>query len=295
MKKLKGYAFLALRIGITAGILYFLFKKCDFQRLGEIFKHIALIPYFFALLTFFCFQGLVALRWKTICKSWGFDVDYGFCLKTYLMSFSLNTVMPGTVGGDFLRGVLLVKKGLQWKKASLSVLYDRFFGFLGIFFLLACFVPLFGSFLPSKFYYFLIALNYGVLILCLFASLLLKAWLKSDYLKPLTFPYNGKPFLLGILVQFLFVVQFFFLSKALHIGISFPELLVIIPVVSFVSAMPISISGLGVREGSLSYFLHLLHYPIEYGLSLGLLAYSLILICALPGLIIYLKEKKFWN
>jgi hypothetical protein len=65
----------------------------------------------------------------------------------------------------------------------------------------------------------------------------------------------------------------------------------IIPIVSFLSALPLSISGLGLREGTLSYFLHLLNYPIEYGLSLGLLAYSLILISAIPGIILYLKGK----
>ena len=295
MKKLKSYVFLVLRIGVTAGILYFLFKRCDFQRLWEIFKHISVVPYLGALFSFLGFQALVALRWKTICQSWGFDVDYMFCLKTYLMSFSLNTVMPGTVGGDFLRTVLLVKQGLEWKKASLSVFYDRFFGFLGIFFLLGCFVPIWGGFLPKKFYYFLAILNSGILFSGILVGLFGKRLFRSEYFKPVVFPHNLKPLGLGILVQGLFVLQFFFLTRALHLKIKLIYLFVIIPVISFVSALPISISGLGVREGSLSYFLHLLHYSIEYGISLGFLAYSLILICALPGLFIYLKEKKLWK
>ncbi len=295
MKKLKGYFFLLLRIGITAGILYFLLKKSDFQRLWEIFKHVAVGYYLIALVCFFGFQAFVALRWKLICKIWGFESNYSFYLKTYLMSFSLNTVMPGTVGGDFLRIVLLSKRGLQWKKASLSVFYDRFFGFLGIFFLLAGFVPIWGKFLPHKLYEFLLILNYGVIVGGCLILLVFKNWFKNEYFKPVVFPYNLKPLFLGIVVQTLLVFEFFFLAKALHLKVKLLHFFVIIPVISFLSALPISISGLGVREGGLSYFLHLLNYSIEYGISIGFLAYSLILICAIPGLVIYLKEKKLWK
>jgi hypothetical protein len=90
-------------------------------------------------------------------------------------------------------------------------------------------------------------------------------------------------------------LQFVFLSKALHLNLKFFHLFVIIPVVSFLAGLPLSISGLGVREGTLSYFLSLLHYSLEYGISLGLLGYSLILISSLPGLYFYLRGKNLWK
>ncbi len=295
MKKIKSYFFLFLRIFITFSILYILFKKSDFEKLKNILKNVSLIYYCLALLSFNSFQILVALRWKSICETWGFKNKYLFYLKTYLMGFSLNTVFPGIVGGDLLRTFFLTKAGLNWKKASLSVFFDRMFGLLGIFLILIWSLPFFGNFLPYKFHSFFIYLVYGVIIIGILADIIISKYYSPEYLKPVLFPYNIKPIFLGFIVQNLFVLQFIFLTKALHLNLKILYLFVIIPVVSFLAALPLSISGLGVREGTLSYFLSLLHYSLEYGISLGLLGYSLILISSLPGLYFYLKEKSLWK
>lgn len=295
MKKFKSYFFLFLRIFITFSILYILFKKSDFEKLKNIFKGVSFPYYILALLSFNTFQVLVALRWKFICESWGFKTKYFFYLKTYLMGYSLNTVFPGIIGSDILRAFFLTKEGLHWKKASLSVFFDRMFGLSGIFLILLWSLPLFGNFLPSKFYYFLLYLVYGTLLAAILANIIIIKYYSPEYLKPVLFPYNLKPLFLGFIIQTLFVLQFIFLSKALHLNLDLAYFFVIIPVVSFLAALPLSISGLGVREGTLSYFLSLLHYSLEYGISLGLLGYSLILLSSLPGLYFYLKGKNLWK
>ncbi len=295
MKKFKSYFFLFLRIFITFSIFYILFKKTDFEKLKNIFKNISIFYYFLALLSFYTFQALIALRWKSICESWKFKTKYLFYLKTYLMGFSLNTVFPGIIGGDVLRTFLLTRAGLDWKKASLSVFFDRMFGLSGIFLILAWSLPAFGKFLPHNFYYFLTYLVYGVILGGILGNIIILKYYPPEYLKPVIFPYNIKPLLLGFVIQTFFVLQFVFLSKALHLNLKFYYLFVIIPVVSFLAALPLSISGLGVREGTLGYFLSFLHYSLEYGISLGLLGYSLILISALPGLYFYLREKNLWK
>lgn len=295
MKKFKSYLFLFLRIFITVSILYILFKKSDFNKLKNIFKEISFPYYLLALLSFNTFQVLVALRWKIICESWDFKTKYLFYLKTYLMGFSLNTIFPGIIGSDILRVLFLTKEGLNWKKASLSVFFDRIFGLSGIFLILVWSLPLFGNFLPSKFYYSLMYLVYGALLAGILANTIIRKYYSPEYLKPIFFPHNIKPLILGFTIQFLFVLQFIFLGKALHLNLKFIYFFVIIPIVSFLAALPLSISGLGIREGTLSYFLFLLHHSLEYGISLGLLGYSLILISSLPGLYFYLRGKNLWK
>lgn len=295
MKKLKTYFFLFLRIFITLSLLYILFKKANFEKLKNIFKSVSIPYYLLALLSFNSFQALIALRWKSICKTWKIKNSYPFYLKTYLMGFSLNTVFPGIIGGDFLRMIFLFKKGVEWKKAGLSIFFDRIFGFLGSLLILALSIPLLGNFLPYLFYHFLLYVVYGIILGFILANIIILKIYPSEYFKPILFPYNIKPLLLGFIIQNLFILQFIFLSKALHLNINLNYFFVIIPVVSFLSAMPLSISGLGVREGTLTYFLSLLHYSPEYGISLGLLAYSLILISALPGIYFYWREKHLWK
>lgn len=295
MKKIKGILFFLLRLGITLGILIFLYTKIDLSKLSQIFKNIDLTFYFLALLCFNSFQILVALRWKKICASWGFDEKFMFFLKSYLMGFSLNTLLPGIIGGDLLRTYFLMKKGLAFKKASLSVVIDRFYGLIGIFFILAIFLPLYGSFLPSSFRSFLMIITYLTIFMLVFMSFIFTKILKIDYFKPLSFPYNLYPIFLGFLIQILFVLQFILLRKAIHFEIDNIYFFVIIPIISFLSALPISISGLGVREGSLSYFLFLLNCSVEYGVALGFLGYTLILLSALPGLFFYVRGKLVWK
>ena len=295
MKKFKQLISILIRFTITFGILFFLFKKTDFAKLKEIFKNLSFFPYLIALLCFNSFQLMVALRWQKLCESWGFKQNYFFFLKSYLMGFSLNTVMPGIVGGDILRTFLLTKKGLPFKKATFSVMVDRFYGLLGIFFILSVSLPLYGGFLPINFYYFIIFITYSVIISFFLISLFFTKIYPKEYFNPVRLPYNLFPVLLGILIQVLFVLQFVFLGLALHLQINYSYFFVIIPIISFLAALPLSISGLGVREGSLSYFLSLLGFSIEHGISLGMLGYSLILISALPGIYFYLKTRVSWK
>ncbi len=293
LKKVKGTFFLILRISISFGILFYLFKRADLEKLKILFIQIDLKYYFLAFLCVVLFQSLIALRWKKICSAWGFRESFFFYLKSYLMGFSLNTLFPGIVAGDTLRGFNLYKKGLDWKKTSFSVVLDRAFGLMGIIFILAFSLKGNSYFLPDKLRLFLQLIVYPALFFFLSIVFLLTFYSESQFLNPLKFPYIVIPFTLGIIIQIFFVFQFLFLGKALHLSLAPFTYFVIIPVISFLSALPLSISGLGIREGTLTYFLHLLNYPVEYGLSMGLLAYSLILISAIPGAILYLKGK--WN
>lgn len=295
MKKLKSTFFLLLRLGVTLGILVFLYTKIDIDKLSKIFKNINFFFYFLALVCFNGFQILVAFRWKKICASWGFNERFTFFLKSYLMCFSLNTLLPGIVGGDLLRTYFLTKRGLSLKKASFSVVLDRFYGLIGIFMILAIFLPFYGYFLPSEFFIFLVFTTYSVILLLILISFILTKFSKVDYFKPLSFPCNIYPIFLGFLIQILFVIQFILLRKAIHFEVDDVYLFVIIPIISFLSALPISISGLGVREGGLGYFLTLLNYSVEYGVALGILGYTLIVFSSLPGLFFYLRGKSTWK
>lgn len=292
-KKLKSSFFLLLRFGISFGILFYLFKKTDLEKIFSLWLRIDLTDYILALSCVITFQVLVALRWKIICQAWDFQEKLFFYLRNYLMGFSLNTIFPGIIAGDALRTYYLSKAGLHWKRASFSVVLDRALGLLGIMLILALSLPYYSDFLPPKIRLLFFSIVYPSLLAFLIFALAVTLFLREPLFNPLRFPLVFKPLSLGLLIQILFVFQFIFLGRSLGINIPLSQFFVIIPVISFLAALPLSISGLGVREGTLSYFLYLLHYPVEYGVSMGLLGYSLILISALPGILFYLKRK--WN
>lgn len=290
-KKIKSRLLLLFRFLISFGILFYLFYKTDFAKLKVIFSQIRPFYYFLALLCVMSFQSLVALRWKIICGGWNFRQPFFYFFRLYLMGFSLNTLFPGIVAGDALRSFFVYKEGLDWKKATFSVVLDRAFGLLGIMVILALSLPFQSAFLPPKFRFFLFLIVYASLFGFLLISLSLRYITEKDFFRPLLFPSSVMPLFIGLVIQILFVFQFMALGASLNLPLKESLYFVIIPIISFLAALPLSISGLGVREGTLSYFLYLLKYPVEYGLSLGLLAYSLILLSALPGIFFYLKGR----
>ncbi len=294
-KKIKSAILILLRVIISFSLLFYLFKKTDWDKLFLLLQNLSPIHYVLAFVCVLSFQTLVALRWKKICEVWKFEKPLSFYFKGYLLSLSLNTVFPGIVAGDTLRAGLLIKEGLHWKKASMSLLFDRGYGLFGIIIILCFSLPLYGNFLPHSFKKTLFLIIYSAVLGFFLINMLGKKFFPKiqnpEALKPLFFPQNLIPIALGFVIQAFFVFQYFFLSKALVLGLPLRVLFVVIPIVSFLSALPLSISGLGVREGTLSYFLHLLGYPLEYGVALGLLGYSLILISAIPGVLLYLTKR----
>lgn len=289
-KKAKSFSFLFLRLFISFGILFYLFKKADLDKLKEIFFRINLPYYLLAFLCVMAFQSLVAYRWKVICSKWSFHKNFFYYFRLYLIGFSLNTVFPGIVAGDTLRGYYLVRDGLEWKKATFSVVFDRAYGLLGIMVILAFFLPFQSSFLPTPFRNLLFLIVYSSLFAFLLISLFVRFRYTKEIFQPLSFPFSLKPLFIGFIIQILFVFQFIALGTSMNLNLG-AHYFVIIPIISFLAALPLSISGLGVREGTLSYFLYLLHYPVEIGLSIGLLAYSLILLSAIPGVFFYLSGR----
>src|SRR6185295_17223213 len=97
----------------------------------------------------------------------------------------------------------------------------------------------------------------------------------------------------SMLLNAMCVLQFLVLSRGLGLDIPALALFVIVPAVICISALPITPSGLGVRE---SLFVYMLAAPLSVdptkSLSLSLLAYAGSLFWSLAGGVVYLTLKQ---
>ncbi|MBX6422924.1 lysylphosphatidylglycerol synthase transmembrane domain-containing protein [Thermosulfurimonas sp. F29] len=285
MKKFLGLFF---RIGVSAGLLVYLLREADPGALKEALFHYSPGWWVAGLLVYAAFQALSVQRWRYICKRYGFEKDYRYFGKLYLVNMYFNTLLPGIMGGDVVRGYYLVRDGFGLKESSLSVILDRASGLLGISFLLILALPLWGDFLPPRVRH--VTLLCAGLVLGGGFVLSLRATVhRKGLFAPVAWPSFAGLFAYGLAVQILYVVQFWVLAGGLHLGLPFKDYLVIVPVTGFLASLPVSLGGLGVRETSLVYFLGLRGLPQEKGLLLGLLVYSTVLAGALPGAILYLR------
>lgn len=102
-----------------------------------------------------------------------------------------------------------------------------------------------------------------------------------------------KSFILSTILNLLCVFQFLILATGLNIDVSLSQLLFIVPAVICVAALPITPSGLGVRENLMVALLAstaIMADPAS-ALSLSLLAYAGSLLWSLIGGIVYLAFK----
>ena len=84
------------------------------------------------------------------------------------------------------------------------------------------------------------------------------------------------------------------LALSLDIHLSFFQIMIVLPIISLIASLPISIGGWGVREGAFVYGLGLLGVSLETGLLLsiqiGLVSMLTIIVSGIPAI---LSERNF--
>lgn len=124
---------LILKLIISAGLLYFLIHntQIDLQLILKIFSQPS--TFIEVVFLFFVTIFLAAKRWHLLNFAQGIHLGlWRTILPTYLGT-AFNTLLPGAVGGDFVRCYYLFKKIPDKKNSALiSVFLDRFIGLIGI-------------------------------------------------------------------------------------------------------------------------------------------------------------------
>ncbi|MEE9232273.1 MAG: lysylphosphatidylglycerol synthase domain-containing protein [Nitrospirales bacterium] len=95
---------------------------------------------------------------------------------------------------------------------------------------------------------------------------------------------------IGLLWQLLFLGRMFLLFHALLLPLGFIDVVWMSSLVLLLQILPISLGGIGVREGAYAYLFTLLNLPPEQGVLIGILFFSQMLLFALIGGILELLE-----
>ena len=87
----------------------------------------------------------------------------------------------------------------------------------------------------------------------------------------------------GFVYQLAVVLAAWLASEALGLSIGWTAMLAFMPAVAIVQVLPITIGGLGVREGAFVLFLHPLGVSTQRAVALGVLIYGVNLVASLAG------------
>jgi hypothetical protein len=102
----------------------------------------------------------------------------------------------------------------------------------------------------------------------------------------------SKTLLLSVFVQFTCILGVYVLALGIGQNIPFLALLIYLPLITLVSTLPISISGLGVREGAFVLLLGLIGVRPETATAISLSWFVAVSAGSLIGLFEYIRYKK---
>jgi uncharacterized protein (TIRG00374 family) len=89
--------------------------------------------------------------------------------------------------------------------------------------------------------------------------------------------------LLAVISQTGAILRMYMLSLALGFQVGVLYFFLLEPLIRVVSMLPVSLSGVGVQEGTFVYFFSLIGVPVSEALALALLCRALSILSALPG------------
>jgi uncharacterized membrane protein YbhN (UPF0104 family) len=251
---------------------------------------------------------LRAWRWEVLLRAVGARVPFRRLVYLYYVSQFFSSFLPTGFAGDVVR-VLETGEGASSTQSAGTVLVERLTGFIGLFLLALLALPFSGGLIPREWAWAIAGLSAAVIggSLVLFEGRLLRritgwlpgglslasgSWLARTY--DVIAACGARAILSALGIATLFnLVQIGFnlaLARALGIQASALYFALFIPIATVALLVPISISGLGVRE---QIYLTLFASPAvgltdAQAVALSLGAYGLDFVNAIIGGVLYL-------
>jgi len=252
---------------------------------------------------------LSAVRWQRVLAAMDLPSRLGPLVSTYLASQFVSNFLPSTIGGDALRVTRLsseagrARGGPERPAAFASVVLDRMSGWLIL--PLLCLVGLvinptllhLGQSSRAALALSFITLAALVVTLVVAGNPKLGGRLAghSNWLRFMGAVHLGldrirrhpaaaaQVIAASAVYQLVIVAAGVLAARALGIHIGPTAMLAFVPAVAIVQVLPITIGGLGLREGAFALFLHPLGVAVGQAVALGLLLYAMHLMSSLLG------------
>jgi len=304
-----------LRILISVAFLSYLFWLLDLKRLTDLFSSID--KRLIIIAPFLILAGLMAsaIRWKYLLESLHTCQSIARLYGYYLIGVFYSILLPGAIGGDVIRiGICSSETKSSITRITASVLMERTCGVAVLFIAASLFVFTLPQKMISDFGSLMIiglpSITAIMIIISLSAYFLTRKYKYIFMRKEHTNRWISKlvqlidlatempihiiiiTFVLTALFQASDILTTFIISKALNINIPLSLFFAIMPVVYVATILPISIGGLGVREGVFVYLLSKIGILPSDAVTLSFLIYVNRIIVGFVGGTVHLFWKK---
>jgi len=250
-------------------------------------------------------QTIAALRWAALARPIGFPLPTNVFIRRFFEGAFFSLCLPSSIGGDFIKAYRLSHSTSGRLLAGCTVLADRLAGLTALGVLAGTALAAMEWSLPW-FQTMLVG-----------AGLLLAAWLPMRlgiaslhrlagafpeghparrFIAQLL-PYQEQPGLLthaffwSLLVQVGSTLTVVLVGKSLGVTLSLMTWFAVVPLVALAMVLPITVSGVGIRESGLEFLLAPHGVAAEKAVAIGLLWFLTTICCGLVGGVLFLLDR----
>jgi hypothetical protein len=283
---------------VSAGLLYVIISKTGLEKVLFALKTVNPLLFLVASLSYVVSVYFSSRRLQLLLPG-GFAMRKLFSL--YLIGSFFNTILPGLIGGDAIKAYYLSKDTAKASTAVASVFMDRYIGFAAMMFLGMSAYPFGFRYFRGSYIEWLLPLIAFLFVAGSFLILGLRIGSRFTFLSEFYdyfHLYKGrsdavaKTFFLSLLVQVVGICAAYLLSLGLKLEVPLLAFFIFIPIITTLATLPVSISGLGVREASFVLLFGFIGVSPAQATALSFSWFLSTALGSLPGLIEYLRYKK---
>ena len=305
------------QLAVTIAVLYWVYH--DPEKRAQMVEALRNAQYHWVvigILAYVLVEIAAAFRWHVLLKVQGIHLSLPRLSGLFLIGMFYNQFLPGGTGGDIIKSYFLLKETADKKAgALLAVVFDRFIGLVALVAITGALISLRFDFLSQtletrRLLWLLLVLlggSIGVLL-----STFVITGFNLVHSLPKKFPGREKlieisaayhlyahhwpatlvAFGASVVAHLATFATFLCAAYALGAAVPLVNFFAVMPIERTISALPISFAGIGLREKVLQIMLHgLCGVPEATAILIGSLSFLIVLICCLPGAIVYFFYK----
>jgi len=301
---------LILRLLVLLFSVGLLIKMVDFRL---VWRHIEDIPYyiFIALVGIGMVRAwLSGLRWRLINPDVSKQLSQWQYFRFLMIAHTFNLIMPGSLGGDFVKTAMALKTVKNNRAHNLiAIVADRFIGLFSII-MLGSLAMIFATKIPDRSVFYrsfgFLIFGFSSVILVSTNKFILKlveticshfgrlgrfliSFLNTWRSALLFFRQNYFRVFLALLlclpIHGIVFLTKFVVAKYMNIPLTFFDVCAIQALVWVIAAIPITISGAGVRELTVIYFLSFYGVEAEAATALSMYSYIVAVLLGFIGIL----------
>jgi len=303
-----------VRILLSIALLVVLLMLIDRDALLKAFVEMDAQLFLIGLLVYALSVGVWSFRWLLIIRAAGENVGYVRVFLTTLVGLFFSQFLPAMVGTDVARMVELSDEAGTNARVVSTVLLDRLIGLISLV-VMALVALVFsagvvggqdsrialitiGAFVALVVGW-VVFFNRGLMrrfswVFKLPIASRIESSIRNLY-ESLHHLQNQPRLLVSALavsfvMQIIEIASIVFIARALKIEIPIVDFFIFVPLIWIVTTIPISISGLGLREGAFAVFFAQVGVASSDGVALSLLYYAYHLVLGIVGGLVFLRS-----